>query len=366
MPNITDDELFNRIVAKDNLYFSYEETLQGDEKYTIEAMLFAADEVYNLKELRGSLIDETYTFDGYISFPVFEPKERIIDAPHFKDKIVQLAMMNVLKEIYNPCFIYDSYACIDGKGTHRCADRIQKFMRRARWEYREDAYVIKGDIKKYFYSIDREILKQLLTKKIKCQKTLRLFYKIIDSADVLSPLGLPLGNTTSQLSANIYLNELDQFCKRKLGIKYYVRYMDDFFIMCRNKTEANGILSLIKEFVAVVLHLELNKGKTKLFPVNQGVNAIGYKIYPTHMLLRNDSKKKIKRKTKAMPDLIKEGKLTIKTAEQMLNSWKGHAEHANSYNFIQKLIEKNDFIYVKKKGKKVTLKINVNKLEVVA
>ncbi|MDD2297406.1 MAG: RNA-directed DNA polymerase, partial [Sphaerochaetaceae bacterium] len=206
----------------------------------------------------------------------------------------------------------------------------------------------------------------LLTKKIKCQKTLKLFYKIIDRADVLSPLGLPLGNATSQLSANIYLNELDQFCKRKLGIKYYVRYMDDFFIMCRNKAEANRTLALIEELVGCKLHLELNKDKTKLFPINQGVNAIGYKIYPTHMLLRNDSKKKIKRKTKAMPYLIRDGKLSITKAEQMLNSWKGHAEHANSYNFIKKLVEKNDFIYVKKKGKKATLKINVKKLEVVA
>ncbi len=363
MPNLIDNT-FDSIVAKENLYLAYEKALQGDEKYTIEAMLFARDEVYNLKQLRENLINETDKFEGYMRFLIFEPKERIVDAPHFKDKIVQLAMINVLKEIYYPSFIYDSYACIDGKGTHACADRIQWFMQRGRWEYGVGAYIIKGDVKEFFYSIVREILKQLLLKKIKCSKTLRLYYKIIDSADEISPLGLPLGNTISQLSANIYLNELDQFCKRVLSIKYYVRYMDDFFIVCRDKAEARRLLALIKQFVEEKLSLRLNENKTKISPINQGVNAIGFKIRTTHMLLRDDCKARIKRNIKAMPELILEGKMTVRKAEQKLNSWKGHADHCDSYNFICKLIEKYDFIYIVKKGKREVLKINVDKLEV--
>ena len=149
MPNLIDNT-FDSIVAKENLYLAYEKALQGDEKYTIEAMLFARDEVYNLKQLRENLINETDKFEGYMRFLIFEPKERIVDAPHFKDKIVQLAMINVLKEIYYPSFIYDSYACIDGKGTHACADRIQWFMQRGRWEYGVGAYIIKGDVKEFF------------------------------------------------------------------------------------------------------------------------------------------------------------------------------------------------------------------------
>jgi len=363
MPKKLSDELFDKIIDEDNICEAYKKCLKGDGKYNPEAMKFALDEVCNLMELRQSLIDETYEFEGYIRFPVFEPKERIVDAPHFQDKIVQLAINNVLKEVYNPCFIFDSYACIDEKGTHKCVDRLSYFMRKAKWEYGDGTYVIKGDIKKFFYSIDRDVLKVLLSKKIKCKKTLRLLFKIIDSANVIDLLGMPLGNTISQICANICMNELDQFCKRKLGLKYYARYMDDFFIIVESKDKANRVLKLVKEFVEEELHLKLNKDKTKIFPLAQGLNAIGYKIYSTHRLLRNDSKKKIKRKVKAMPHLILEGKLTVEKAEQILNSWKGHAEHANSYNFIQCLLNKYDFLYLVKKKNKTVFKINVSKLE---
>ncbi|NLL02487.1 MAG: RNA-dependent DNA polymerase [Mollicutes bacterium] len=337
--------------------------LKGKGKYHVEAMKFALDEIYNLNELRMSLINGTYKFDGYTTFTVYEPKERVINAPHFKDKIVQLAINNVLKDVYNPCFIFDSYACIDGKGTHKCVDRIQHLMRKAKWEYGEETAIIKGDVKKFFYTINRDILKNLLQKKIKCKKTLNLLFKIIDSADVIDLLGLPLGNTLSQICANVYMNELDQFCKRRLSLKYMIRYMDDFFIFVKNKEEANRVLDLIYVFVEEKLQLELNKNKTKIFPINQGLNAIGYKIYTTHRLLRNDSKKKIKRKLKAMPQLIIAGKMTIAKAEQILNSWLGHAKHGDSYNFIKNLMIKYYFLYLIKGKDKSVLKINYNILK---
>lgn len=357
-------EIFNKIIDKENLSRAYKKALKGKGKYHVEAMKFTLDEVYNLNELRDNLINGTYEFDGYTTFTVYEPKDRVINAPHFKDKIVQLAINNVLKEIYSPCFIFDSYACINNKGTHKCVDRIQHLMKKAKWDYGEGTTIIKGDVKKFFYTIDRQVLKDLLPKKIRCKETLSLLFKIIDSADTIDILGLPLGNTISQLCANIYLNELDQFCKRKLSLKYYIRYMDDVILFVKDKQTAKETLDSIIEFIEINLKLNLNKSKTKIFPLEQGVNAIGYKTYPTHRLLRNDSKKKIKRKIKAMPHLIKEGKLTIEKAEQILNSWLGHAKYGNSYNFIKKLIMKNNFLYItNKKGKKV-LKINKYKLEV--
>lgn len=355
-------DLFDRIVDEENIYQAYRKALKGDGKYHIEAMKFMFDEVYNLQELRKSLIEGTYEFSGYIRFTVFEPKERIVDAPHFVDKIVQLAINNVLKEIYNKSFIYDSYACIDDKGTHKCAKRIQRLMRKAKWEYGGSATIIKGDFRKFFYTIDRDFLKELLTKKIKCKRTLELLFIIIDSADIIDLLGLPLGNTLSQICANIYLNEFDNYCKRKLSLKYYARYMDDFVIVIKNKEVAREILSLVTQFAEDILKLNLNDDKTKIFPINQGVNTIGYKIYTTHMLLRNESKKKIKRKIRAMPSLILEGKMTVEKAEQILNSWKGHAEHGNSHNFIQSLLDRFNFLYLKKKGDKTVLKIDKNKL----
>ena len=355
--------LFDRITEEENFYKSYKQTQKGKNKYKKPAMLFALNETYNLLKLRQSLIDGTYRFGHYIEFIVYEPKERLINAPELKDKIVQLAVYNIIKEIYFPTFIHDSYSCIDDKGTHKCAKRIQHFMQKAKWEYGEGAFVIKMDIRKFFYSIDRDILKSMLPKKIKCKKTLALLYEIIDSADTIDKIGLPLGNTLSQLFANIYMNKADQYAKRKLSLKYYIRYADDIVIVVENKQKAQEVLQLIGRFINKELHLKLNKKKTKIFPINQGVNAIGYKIYPTHMLLRDDSKKRIKRKTKAMPHLIREGKLTVERAERMLNSWKGHAEFACSYNFIQDLVNKNDFLYLKKKKNgKTVFKIDVSKI----
>lgn len=182
---------------------------------------------------------------------------------------------------------------------------------------------------------------------------------IIDSADTISELGIPLGNTFSQLAANIYMNEIDQYAKRILGLKYYVRYADDIIIVVENKPTAVFVLDTITYFINNHLNLTLNTKKTKIFPIKQGVNAIGYKIYPTHMLLRDMSKKKIKRKVKAMQFLIISECMTIETAEQMLNSWKGHANYANSFNFISYLMERFPYIYMNDKN---VLKIDENML----
>lgn len=359
---VTNEILFEMIVDKDNMYKAYRKALEGNSKYSPDAMIFFMDEVYNLNKLIESLKSGSFEFSGYKKFKVYEPKERIIHAPYFVDKIVQLAINNIIKEIYNPTFIFDSYASIEGKGTHKCAIKIHNSIKRAKWEYGPNTYIVKSDIKKFYYSIDRDILKAIIAKKIKCNRTLELIFKIIDSADAIDEKGLPLGNTLSQICANIYMNELDQHFKRRLGVKYYVRYMDDFFMIVHNKTEAKKMLSEARRFVVEELNMELHEEKSKVFPVNQGVNAIGFKIFDTHMLLRDDSKKKMKRKLRAFPRSIIEKGMPIKKAEQMLNSWKGHAELANSYNFIQSLLDKHDYLMLENNGNKTLFKINYKKL----
>ena len=346
-------DLFSEIVSDDNMYCAYRKTQRGNGKYKKDAILFAKDETENLKQLQKELIEGTYQFGRYEAFTVYEPKERIINAPKYRDKIVQIAINNVIKEIYNPCFIYDSYASIDNKGTHKSADRIQHFMRKAKWMYGESVYIIKIDVKKFFYSIDRDILKHLLSLKIECRKTLYLLFKIIDSAATIDIIGLPLGNTLSQICANIMMNQVDQYAKRVLGLKFYVRYMDDIIIIEKSKEDAERTKDLVCKRIESI-NLMLNETKTSKFPLRQGVNAVGFKIHPTHKLLRNGSKKKIKRKTRKMKRLLVEGRLTKEKAEQMLNSWKGHADNGNSHTFINKLVEKNRHIFMNEKG---TLKI---------
>lgn len=329
--------------------------LRGKSKYTKEAIEFAMDEVYNLLQLKAEIKDKTYKFSGYITFFVTVPKVREINAPHCRDKVVQLAMNNVLKELYQPKFIYDTYACLDGKGTHACVKRIQYFMRKAKWQYGDDAYIVKIDVKKFFYTIVRSLLKDLVAQTVKDKDTLTLIYLIIDSADAVDILGMPLGNTLSQLCANIYLNVVDQYAKRNLGLKYHIRYMDDIIIIVENKERAKEVLELIRIKIEIELHLKLNENKSKIFPIAQGVNAIGFKIYPTHMLLRNDSKKRVKQNLRKLRDLLINEEITVEKVEQKLNSWLGHAEQADSYNFVQSLVERFDYIElvgVVRKGKK--------------
>jgi len=363
MPNITKileiDDIFNCIIDEENIYKAYAKTQKGDGKYKKDAMIFASNETYNLKLLKESLVNETYEFGEYTRFKVYEPKERIVDAPTYVDKIVQVAINNVLKEIYYPSFIYDSFSCIDNKGTHLCVKRIQKFMKKAKWQHGSDAYIIKIDIKKFFYSIERNILKDILPKKIKSEKALKLLNKIIDSANSISSLGLPLGNTLSQIGANIYMDRVDQYAKRKLSIKHYARYADDIFVIVESKEVAIQVLKQIVTFIKEELDLEVNIDKTKIFPINQGINGVGFKIHTTHILLRNDTKKKIKRRAKSMSRLISEGRMTKEKAEQMLNSWKGHADYACNHNFIESLINRNSFIYKDNDGK---LKIDIDKI----
>ncbi len=347
--------LFEKIIDDKNLYEAYLQTQKGKAKFKNDAMRFRQNETCNLRKLKQSLINGSYSFDGYEEFWVYEPKERLIHAPGYKDKIVQIAINNILKQVLYPKFIHDSYACIDNKGTHSCVDKLQKDMRGAQWMYGNKTHIVRVDIRKFFYSIDRKVLKVTLKRKIECERTLGLIFKVIDSADQISEKGLPLGNTLSQICANLYLNELDQHCKRRLGIKFYVRYADDITAIVGSKEEAVKLLSDIKEYLSDHLKLEANNSKSKVFPLAQGLNTVGFKIHPTHKLLRNDSKKKIKRKAKKMKRLISEGYMSAKKAEQMLNSWKGHADNGDSYNFIKKLLNENNHIYL---DEKKSLKIN--------
>lgn len=340
--------IFEEIIGLENVETAYRLCMQGKSKYRLDAMIFDRDKTHNINALLKDLTLGTYAISEYTEFYVYEPKERKIYAPRFRDKLVQMMINNTLKIRINKSFIYDSYACIDNKGTHKCAERIQSFLKKSGHEYLNEAFIVKVDVKKFFYTIDRAILKGMLPKFIPCDKTLELLYLIIDSSP--GDLGLPLGNVTSHMLANIYAHYIDVMCKRKLSVKYYVRYMDDIALIVKGKDRAKEVLAIICELAQDNLSLSLNEKKTKIFPLEQGVNMVGYKIYKTHRLLRNDSKKKIKRKLKKMPRLIRDGKMTKEKAEQMINSWKGHAQNCNSANFILKLFKKHEFLKTDKNG----------------
>ena len=351
----TFSNIFDEIVTYKNFKKAYDRTQKTNTKYKNESIKFSFDLIYNLEKLKEKVSNGTYKPKKYNIFKVHEPKERVIAAPKFEDKIVQFAVHNVINDDFERKFIHDSYACQKDKGTHAAADRIQHFLGKAKWQW-GNPWIVKADIRKFFYSIDHKILKKILDKKIKCQRTLKLLFKIIDNSpdEVGLPepyydnkfyVGLPLGNVTSQLFANLYLNELDQYCKRKLSLKYYVRYMDDMGVIVKTRNKAKIIKKKMSEFVKRKLNLKMNKRKTKIFPLAQGLNMVGYKIWPTHKLLRNSTKKRIKQKLSKFKRLIKENKISISKVEQILNSWKGHADHASSENFYRYLENRFNYIF---------------------
>ena len=269
-------------------------------------------------------------------------------------KVVQLVIHEELQNLFRPVFVDRSFACMYGKGPIRAAFNVQHDMRVARMKWGDEAAVIKIDVKKFFYSIDRQVLKKIIAKRFKKLKKkypdkyedflrfYRLLCKVIDSSPE-GETGIPLGNVSSQDFANIYLNELDQYCIRFLGAKLYTRYMDDIVIIAPNKEIAREWLAKIKVFLQERLHLETNQ-KTKIFYVRQGVNAYGFKIKATHLLLRTESKRKEKRRIKAMIKKLKEGKITKKEIVQAVNSWLGFARWACAYNLAKKIFAPYRFI----------------------
>ena len=347
MKTKTFDNIYEEIIDYKNLEEAFYKVTKGKRKYKTQAVEFEMMLEYNLTKLWRELKTGTYKVGKYTKFKVYEPKERLISAPAFKDKIVQQAVHNVTSKLIYPSFIDGSYACIEGKGHQRAAQALQKDMRIMERLY-DNPWVVSVDVSKFFYSIDREIAKKCVAKKIKCKKTLWLYNKIIDSSPELNNKGIPLGCVTSQDLANMTLNEVDKYVVRFLGFRYYTRYMDDINVVVKNKEEAQYLKKEIVLFLRNKLNLHENPKKSHIFPTKNSVNAYGFKIWSTHMKLRNNSKKRMKRKIKALDRKLKSGELNIKEVKAPVNSWLGHARHSNSYNLCKNIFK--DYRYIQIEG----------------
>lgn len=280
----------------------------------------------NIFELHQELVDKSYIHGPYQSFYVCDPKLRHIHKATIRDRLVQQALFRVLYQIFDKRFVYDSYSCRLGKGTHRGVRRLEKFMPRVSDNYKHPAYALKLDIRKFFDRIDKDILFAQISKKIKEHDTLRLIKIVIDSFNKDVSRGLPLGNVTSQLFANIYLNELDQFVKQNLKQKFYLRYCDDFIILHQDKECLLNLLTIISDFLSEKLELKIHPHKIILRKLNQGIDFLGYVVRPHHIVLRTKTKKRILR-------LVN---------EKNLSSYLGVCGHANTFRLRQVLLSKID------------------------
>ena len=287
--------------------------------------------IYYLLEV---LKNKTYKHGGYQVFNVTEPKLRKIEKSRYIDRVVHMWLVdNFLEPYFVPSFINTSYACIKGRGMHKACLDVQKAMRSCKNKW-GSYYILKMDVSKYFENIDKKILISILEKKILDKDVMWLIKEILYSQE--KEVGLEIGNYTSQLFANIYLNEVDQYVKKELGIKYYFRYMDDSVLMVSSKEEAKYCLEKIKNFLFLKLGLCLNK-KTQIFKSKQGINFCGYKINENRLKLRDKGKRKLKKKVKKLKSLIKEGKISSVEAKRFLSGHMGYIKIADTWILENKL-----------------------------
>lgn len=280
--------LYQQAFSKEALYGAYLNARKGKRK-KLATFEFEKNIGAQIEQLFIELNDGTYKPRPYIKFEIYEPKQRTIYAPHFRDLVVQHAIYSVIYNIFDKTFIDHSYACRKGKGTHAASTYTQKEMRK----YEGDLYYVKLDIKKFFYNIDRDILKKLFEKKIKDKKFVELMMKF---TDIGTPKGIPIGNLLSQIYALIYMNPVDQFIKRELKAKSYARYVDDMVIIGVSREEAVRIKDEVESFVKHELCLEYSHWM--ISKIKRGINFVGYRTWRSIKFVRKHSMYKFRKATK--------------------------------------------------------------------
>lgn len=319
-----------KLVSIENLFVSWEEFHKGKRK-RLDVQIFERHLEDNLFLLSQKLQNKTYRHGGYEEFYVHDPKIRHIHKASVEDRIVHHLLYKFLYQLFDPEFIYDSYSCRLGKGTHKGIDRLEIFARKVSRNYTGPCWSLKCDIKKFFASIDQQTLTRLLAQKIENRDVLWLLGQVINSfhSEFGEGKGVPLGNLTSQIFANIYLNELDQYIKHGLKIKYYLRYADDFLILDPHKEYLENLIDPISNFLQDELKLELHPRKVVLRKLDWGIDFLGYIVLSHYRLPKTKTKRRIFQKLKE--------KVNSDSLNQSLQSYLGYLQHADSYGLREKL-----------------------------
>jgi retron-type reverse transcriptase len=343
--------LWNALTSFSNLVRAAEKASRGKTRLANVAR-FHYDLEAQICRLQDELRDQTYQPGAYRTFQIFEPKPRIISAAPYRDRVVHHALCSLLEFVFEPTFISDSYACRRGKGTHAALDRFTEFARGNR-------YVLKCDVRKFFPSVDHEILKSLIARKIKDRDVLWLADRIIDHSneqepviewfagdDLLTPSerrrGLPIGNQTSQFFANVYLNPFDHFVKETLRARGYIRYVDDFVVFSDDKEWLADVRERCREFLGT-LRLRLHPNKSVISRVADGTRFLGFRVFPERRRLVRENVVRMKRRLRRMAEWYADGSIGAEQIRQRLMSWIGHAQHADTYRLRARLFGQASF-----------------------
>jgi len=318
---------YNDIVSFENLLTSWQEFLRG-KKNRKDVATFTLHFSDNLVTLHQDLITKQYRHGGYFAFKISDPKPRDIHKASLRDRIVHHALYRSLYPYFDRQFIFDSYSCRLGKGTYKAMDRARSFGLKVSQNNTKTAWVLKGDIRKFFASIDHTVLKKILRDSIEDPDTMWLLEQVIDSfsTDGKPNVGLPLGNLTSQLLVNIYMNQFDQFVKRSLKEKYYIRYADDFLIFSQSKVYLEELIPKLSQYLETNLKLSLNSKKVFIKTLASGVDFLGWIHFSHHRILRTATKHHMLKRL--------QGNNSLET----LNSYLGMLGHGNTFKLSQKIM----------------------------
>ena len=281
---------------------------------------------YHLEDNLFSLYEDLkvgkYRHSDYEHFQVFDSKKRDIHKARVRDRIVHQIIFDYLEEIYEPIFIKDSYSSRKNKGSHQAIKSFQYFAKLVSSDGEKPRFVLKCDIRKYFDSVNKKVLLELIKEKGVEGSVFEIIKEIIFSFNKEEFVGIPLGNITSQVFANIYLDKLDYFIKKKLKVRYYVRYNDDFVILDYHQKRLKEYLPKIRKFLEEELCLEIPDHKASIRKLDWGIDFLGYVILKDAVLLRNKTK----------------GKIFTKLNEKNISSYLGLLKHCNSYTLTQKIL----------------------------
>jgi len=331
--------MYQDIISVENLFRSWD-TFKKGKKRRNDIQIFDRHLEDNIFKLHSDLHERTYKRDSYEAFFVIDPKRRHIHKANVTDRIVHQALYSKLYPIFDRRFIYDSYSCRNNKGTHRAVIRLRDFLRKESENNTRNCFALHCDIEKFFASANTAILFDLIEKHVGDESSLRLIKEILDSFSH----GLPLGNLTSQLFANVYLNELDQFVEHSLRVNHYIRYCDDFVIIHRSKRELQKYTETLRDFLWKKLHLRLNEKKIIIRKYSWGIDFLGYIVLPHYILPRTRTKRRLIKKLFRKLEMKKKREITTESLDQTIQSYLGYLQHGDTHKLTEKL--KND-IYLK-------------------
>lgn len=329
------------MTSVENLFLAWD-LFKGDKQKKSDVQLFERDVEQNLYQLHRALRAKTYHHSAYTSFYVLDPKQRHIHKAEVLDRILHHAIFNVLNPIFEKTFIDTSFSCRVGKGTHKGVEAVTSMTRKVSCNGIKPCCVLKCDVQKFFFRVDHMILMSILKKVIKDEDALRLLGEVINSfssneSNIFYSKGLPIGNLTSQLFANIYMNEFDYYMKHALRVKYYARYTDDFVVVSDDRKYLKNLIPMIQSFLREHLALKLHPKKTTIRSLHQGVDFLGYTIFPYHRLVRTKTKRRMFRKLKKKAQAYKAGQISEEKLDQSLQSYRGVLSHADTFELREQM-----------------------------